>query len=97
MKDFAGNELKKGNVVVVKPSTRYSRMLFGVIQGFNKKGASVITGHDGARKRVGCFSPTSIYLVQGKPKQYNGEDELILELPDGFPEDLVQLVAELNE
>lgn len=97
MQDFAGNELKVGQVVIVKPTKRHSEMKFGVVQKLYDGSAKIVTGAYKLNYTGGRCTSQSIYLVQSEPKQYNCDDELILELPEGFPEELVPIVAELNE
>lgn len=91
MKDFAGNELKKGHIVVVKPSTRHSFMKFGVVDRVRPKHASVVT--EGSEGR---YTPQSIYSL-GKPEIRVVDGEVNAYIPEGFPLELMDTVVELNK
>lgn len=85
MKDFAGNEVKAGSLVVVKPSTRHSWMRFGFVVSAKNASARVISWNG---KFINTnFWDHSVYVL-ANPTGGSGE------FPKGFPEELKEKYLE---
>lgn len=93
MKDFAGKNIEKGCIVVVKPSTRQTLMRFGFVKSTTGYTARVVSyskswWHGSPTLKEANFQRESIFVYS-----YENVDVF----PEGFPKELQKMFKDFHK